>query len=119
MKNKLSGLAALFEESGKCMMSLPGLMIAPLIAFLVLALFLAFWVLVVICIATASAPGDKNPFAPLDNTAAHATTNDVTFTQTGTKSKYFYKKKNVLRILPRRPTMYLQIIIPFSFVLLE
>lgn len=86
LKNKLSGLAALFEESGKCMMNLPGLMIAPLLAFVVLALFLAFWVLVVICIATASAPGDKKPFAPFDNTAAHATTTDVTFTNTGTKS---------------------------------
>ncbi|KAM7357809.1 choline transporter-like protein 1 [Cochliomyia hominivorax] len=86
LKNKLSGLSALFEESGKCMMNLPGLIIAPLLAFLVLAIFLAFWVLVVICIATASAPGDKNPFAPLDNTHKHAITTDVTITNTGSKS---------------------------------
>lgn len=88
LKNKLSGLSALFEESGKCMMNLPGLIIAPLLAFIVLAIFLAFWVLVVICIATASAPGDKNPFAPLDNTHAHASTTDVTITNKGSKSKY-------------------------------
>ncbi|XP_053955817.1 choline transporter-like 1 [Anastrepha ludens] len=70
LKNKLSGLSALFEEAGICMMNLPGLLIAPLLAFVVLAAFLAFWVLVVICIATASAPG-QSPIAPFDNTAAH------------------------------------------------
>ncbi|XP_017469747.1 PREDICTED: CTL-like protein 1 [Rhagoletis zephyria] len=70
LKNKLSGLSSLFEEAGVCMMNLPGLLIAPLLAFTVLAVFLAFWVLVVICIATASAPG-QSPIAPFDNTAAH------------------------------------------------
>uniref|UniRef100_A0A1I8Q928 Choline transporter-like protein n=1 Tax=Stomoxys calcitrans TaxID=35570 RepID=A0A1I8Q928_STOCA len=72
LKNKLSGLTALFEESGNCMMNLPGLIFAPLLAFIVLALFLAFWVFVVICITTASSPGNNNPFAPLDNTASHS-----------------------------------------------
>lgn len=71
-------------------MNLPGLLVAPFLALIVLVLFLAFWVFVVICIATASAPGDKNPFAPLDNTAAHATTTDVTLTNTGSKSKFVY-----------------------------
>lgn len=52
------------------MMNLPGLLIAPLLAFAALALFLVFWVLVVVCIATASAPG-QSPIAPFDNTAAH------------------------------------------------
>lgn len=70
LKNKLSGLSALFEEAGVCMMNLPGLLIAPLLAFAALALFLAFWVLVVICIATAGTPG-QSPIAPFDNTAAH------------------------------------------------
>uniref|UniRef100_A0A034VZ78 Choline transporter-like protein n=1 Tax=Bactrocera dorsalis TaxID=27457 RepID=A0A034VZ78_BACDO len=70
LKNKLSGLSALFEEAGVCMMNLPGLLIAPLLAFAALALFLAFWVVVVVCIATASAPG-QSPIAPFDNTAAH------------------------------------------------
>ncbi|CAD7003889.1 CTL-like protein 1 [Ceratitis capitata] len=69
LKNKLSGLSALFEEAGVCMMNLPGLIIAPLLAFAVLAVFLAFWVLVVICIVTASAPG-QSPIAPFDNTAS-------------------------------------------------
>ncbi|XP_073836524.1 choline transporter-like protein 1 isoform X1 [Musca autumnalis] len=80
LKNKLSGLTALFEESGKCMMNLPGLIFAPLLAFVVLALFLAFWVLVVMCIATASSPGNSNPFAPLDNTATQS--NGVTVNST-------------------------------------
>lgn len=70
LKGKLSGLSALFEEAGECMMELPGLMIAPLLAVIVLAIFLAFWVLVVVCLVTASAPG-QSPMAPFDNSAAH------------------------------------------------
>uniref|UniRef100_A0A6P4FXR8 Choline transporter-like protein n=1 Tax=Drosophila rhopaloa TaxID=1041015 RepID=A0A6P4FXR8_DRORH len=70
LKNKLSGLSALFEEAGQCMMNLPGLLIAPLIAFIVLIAFLSFWVAVVICLATASSPG-QSPIAPFDNSKAH------------------------------------------------
>ncbi|BFF97733.1 CTL-like protein 1 [Drosophila madeirensis] len=70
LKNKLAGLSALFEEAGQCMMNLPGLLIAPLLAFVVLIAFLSFWVAVVICLATASSPG-QSPIAPFDNTAAH------------------------------------------------
>lgn len=83
MKNKLSGLTALFEESGKCMMNLPGLIFAPLLAFIVLGLFLAFWVFVVICITTSSSPGNSNPFAPLDNTASQS--NGVAVNRTQSK----------------------------------
>ncbi|XP_037933958.1 choline transporter-like 1 [Teleopsis dalmanni] len=70
LKNKLSGLSALFEEAGECMMSLPGLLIAPLLAFIALAVFLSFWVLVVLCIATASEPG-QSPIQPFDNSVTH------------------------------------------------
>ncbi|XP_034481888.1 CTL-like protein 1 [Drosophila innubila] len=70
LKNKLSGLSALFEEAGICMMNLPGLLVAPLLAFLVLIAFLAFWVVVVICLATASTPGDS-PLALFHGTAGH------------------------------------------------
>ncbi|XP_055376186.1 choline transporter-like 1 isoform X2 [Condylostylus longicornis] len=64
LKSKLSGMAALFEEAGKCMLSLPGLAIAPTIAFLFLTIFLAFWVFVVVCIVTANYPG-MTPLIPL------------------------------------------------------
>lgn len=70
LKNKLAGLSALFEEAGQCMMNLPGLLIAPLLAFLVLIAFLSFWVAVIICLATASSPG-QSPIAPFDNSKAH------------------------------------------------
>lgn len=75
------------------MMSLPGLLIAPILAFIVLILFLAFWVLVVVCIATASAPG-QNPFAPFDNSAAHRLPPSTGLTirnntEPDFKSKYF------------------------------
>ncbi|XP_017840759.2 CTL-like protein 1 [Drosophila busckii] len=88
LKSKLSGLAALFEESGICMMNLPGLLIAPLIAFIVLIAFLSFWVAVVICLATATTP-DKNPLAPFQSASvAHQTlplnTNALLANQTAT-----------------------------------
>ncbi|XP_068158543.1 choline transporter-like 1 [Drosophila tropicalis] len=69
IKSKLSGMTALFEEAGECMMNLPGLLIAPLLAFIVLVVFLSFWVVVVICLATASFPG-QSPIAIFDNTAS-------------------------------------------------
>ncbi|XP_060655120.1 choline transporter-like 1 [Drosophila nasuta] len=68
LKNKLSGLSALFEEAGVCMMNLPGLLIAPLLAFIVLIAFLSFWVMVVICLVTATTP-DESPLAPFHGNA--------------------------------------------------
>jgi solute carrier family 44 (choline transporter-like protein), member 1 len=64
MRSKLSGLAALFEEAGKCMLSLPGLAGPPALAFLALMVFLVFWLVVVLCLATANYPGTK-PLIPL------------------------------------------------------
>lgn len=57
LRSKLSGLAALFEEASKCMYSLPGLMVPSILAFIALALFLTFWLAVMICLATADYPG--------------------------------------------------------------
>lgn len=58
MRTQFSGLAALFEEAGNCMLSLPGLFIPSLLSFLALCLFLAFWVWIVLGLATASYPGE-------------------------------------------------------------
>lgn len=57
MSSKFSGLAALFEEAGNCMYSIPQIFGPPLLAFIVLMLFLAFWVYVVVCLSTATVPG--------------------------------------------------------------
>ncbi|XP_055843099.1 choline transporter-like 1 [Episyrphus balteatus] len=73
LKNKLAGLAALFEEAGVCMLELPGLLIAPLIAFVVLIAFLTFWIYVVMCIATANSPG-STMLDPNANVIHHNTT---------------------------------------------
>ncbi|XP_059615111.1 choline transporter-like 1 [Phlebotomus argentipes] len=70
MRTQLGGLSALFEEAGKCMLSLPGLAGPPLLAFLALSIFLAFWVLVVICLATANYPG-KNSLLPFAQLISH------------------------------------------------
>lgn len=59
LSSKLSGLAALFEEASKCMLSLPGLAGPPCIAFVVLVAFLAFWLFVVAGLVTANYPGMK------------------------------------------------------------
>lgn len=49
------------------MLSLPGLAGPPILAFIALAVFLTFWIIVVICLATANYPGMKPliPFAQL------------------------------------------------------
>lgn len=82
------------------MLNLPGLLIAPLIALIVLVGFLAFWVLVVICIATASAPG-QNPIGPFDNTQTHYAPNDqnageISDNRTDYKCKYLHTQLNYL-----------------------
>lgn len=56
LRKKLSGLAALFEEASKCMLTMPSLIFPSIIACILLALFLAFWVAVVVCLATANYP---------------------------------------------------------------
>lgn len=65
MSSKFSGLAALFEEAGKCMYSIPQIFGPPLLAVIALAIFLAFWTAVVVCLATATAPGVK-PLLKID-----------------------------------------------------
>lgn len=76
MSNKFSGLAALFEEAGKCMYSIPQIFGPPLLAFIALALFLAFWVSVVICLSTATVPG----FKPLLNVAQFSQNSNAALT---------------------------------------
>lgn len=79
LSSKLTGLAALFEEASKCMLSLPGLAGPPILAFIALVVFLAFWVFVVVCLVTANYPGIKPLFAspqllPADATLLSKTT---------------------------------------------
>ena len=64
LSSKLSALAALFEEASSCMLSLPGLAGPPILAFIALGAFLAFWITVVICLATANHPAIK-PLIPV------------------------------------------------------
>lgn len=65
MSSKFSGLAALFEEAGKCIYSIPQIFGPPILAIIALGLFLTFWVAVVVCLSTATIPGIK----PLLNVA--------------------------------------------------
>lgn len=88
LKNKLTGLTALFEESGKCMFSLPGLAVPPIIAFGALALFLVFWVIVVVCIISSTYP----IMSPSDGSSlsANAGKNDLDISNKTFDSKLFY-----------------------------
>lgn len=62
IRKKLSGLAALFEEASNCMLEMPGLVLPSIIASVLLALFLSFWIAVVVCLATANMPNSKSLF---------------------------------------------------------
>lgn len=66
VRPKLRGLAALFEEASKCMLAMPGLSGPPVLAVIAIAIFLTFWVAVVICLATANYPG-VNPLITIQN----------------------------------------------------
>lgn len=66
LSSKFSGLAALFEEAGKCMYSIPQIFGPPILAFIALIIFFAFWISVVVCLATANVPG----FKPLIDTVS-------------------------------------------------
>lgn len=61
LRKKLSGMAALFEEASSCMLEMPSLVLPGVLASILLSLFLAFWIAVVVCLATANYPGMK-PF---------------------------------------------------------
>jgi solute carrier family 44 protein 1 (choline transporter-like protein) len=47
-------MARLFEESAECLAALPALFLQPFLTFLALMAFFAFWVSVIVCLATAS-----------------------------------------------------------------
>ncbi|GBP15161.1 CTL-like protein 1 [Eumeta japonica] len=57
MRSRVSFLAALFKETAHCLGSIPALFLQPIITFLFLVLFFAFWSFVVVCMATANYPG--------------------------------------------------------------
>ncbi|KAJ2938220.1 hypothetical protein O0L34_g17557 [Tuta absoluta] len=57
MRSRVSFLAELFRETAHCLGAIPALFLQPIITFVFLALFLAFWCTVVICLATAEYPG--------------------------------------------------------------
>lgn len=47
-------MAALFKESAKCLKEIPGLFFVPVLTFISLIMFFAFWVFIILCLATAS-----------------------------------------------------------------
>ncbi|XP_076162811.1 choline transporter-like protein 1 isoform X2 [Ptiloglossa arizonensis] len=60
LRKRIGFMTALFKESAKCLAELPGLFFQPLLTFAALILFFAFWVTVVLCLATADYPSTKS-----------------------------------------------------------
>ena len=54
IRKSISSVARVFEESAECLAALPALFLQPLITFLALMAFFAFWVSVIVCLATSS-----------------------------------------------------------------
>jgi len=52
LRSRISLVVALFREAGKCLTSVPMLLIQPLWTFLILSAFFAYWFTVLIFIAT-------------------------------------------------------------------
>ncbi|GAB1859117.1 Choline transporter-like protein [Camponotus japonicus] len=60
LRKRISFMAALFKESAKCLKELPGLFFEPILTFITLIIFFAFWVFVILCLATANYPETKS-----------------------------------------------------------
>ncbi|KYN03777.1 PREDICTED: CTL-like protein 1 [Cyphomyrmex costatus] len=60
LRKRISFMAALFKESAKCLRELPGLFFQPILTFISLILFFAFWIFVILCLATANYPETKS-----------------------------------------------------------
>lgn len=113
MSSKFSGLAALFEAAGNCMYSIPQIFGPPLLAFVVLVLFLAFWVSVVVCLSTATVPGFKPLLnvAQLRNTPSSASQLSDTFNTGGVKNAY--EEKKTFKLVEYHETHYLKYFLYF------
>ncbi|KAL6438494.1 hypothetical protein ACFW04_004525 [Cataglyphis niger] len=59
LRKRISFMAALFKESAKCLKEIPGLFFVPVLTFISLIMFFAFWVFIILCLATANYPKTK------------------------------------------------------------
>ncbi|XP_077285195.1 choline transporter-like 1 [Arctopsyche grandis] len=98
MRKKVAFLAALFKETAKCLGSIPGLFIQPIITFAFLLVFFLFWLTVIVCLATANYPGAKKqmgdimttstPFPPGFKTNLDPTTKNTSISLSQTYQNY-------------------------------
>lgn len=114
MSSKFSGLAALFEAAGECMYAIPQIAGPPLLACLVLALFLAFWTYVVVCLATATVPG----FKPLLNVAQLRDPPVSASQLSGDAPKNMYELQKTFKLVEYQETHYLKYMLYFYIVAL-
>ncbi|XP_011501769.1 PREDICTED: CTL-like protein 1 [Ceratosolen solmsi marchali] len=72
VKKQINFMRDLFKESAKCLSELPGLFFQPLLTFVALLIFFAFWILVILCLATANYP-DTKAMNPIDTLSLNPT----------------------------------------------
>lgn len=115
MSSKFAGLAALFEAAGECMYSIPQIIGPPILAFIVLIIFLAFWISVVVCLSTATVPG----FKPLLNVGQlkNAPISDSQLGIGATPKNSFEVKKS-FKLVEYQETHYLKYMLYFYIVAL-
>jgi len=54
LRKRIGFLAQLFRESSECLIDMPYLFVQPFVTFLALLTFFAFWISIIVCLATAS-----------------------------------------------------------------
>ncbi|KAF5275854.1 hypothetical protein FQR65_LT04092 [Abscondita terminalis] len=59
-RKQVDFLSDLFRETSKCLLHIPTLFIQPLITFIFLLGFFAFWIIVMLCLSTAYYPGQTS-----------------------------------------------------------
>ncbi|XP_034241334.1 CTL-like protein 1 [Thrips palmi] len=64
LRKRIGFLAQLFRESSECLIDMPYLFVQPFVTFLALLAFFAFWISIIVCLATATYPGSRS-LAPL------------------------------------------------------
>ncbi|XP_011296701.1 CTL-like protein 1 [Fopius arisanus] len=60
LRNRIAFMTELFRESATCLAELPGLFVQPFLTFIALIMFYAFWITIVLSLATANYPGEKS-----------------------------------------------------------
>ncbi|KAF5295092.1 hypothetical protein FQA39_LY13243 [Lamprigera yunnana] len=83
-RKQVDFLSDLFKETSKCLLHIPTLFFQPIVTFLFLLGFFAFWIIVMLCLATAYYPGQTSVTSSLHTSSqikASTLTNQQNFSK--------------------------------------